>query len=226
MSLECLPADGEELEELILQTPREELHTLEQPLLACWKVHGLGAAAVLRNLSDEVLAIAYQNELLRALVFEELFWGRAKIWFERWFRRWSVRQEEAEDLVQDLFLKFLENCLATYSPERTFQAYLYRSAWNLLAERRRRRSPAPLNEELCPTHASGPTEEAIGNELTDRVEQLLRDMGEDLRQVFRLSTQSGLSAEQIAQRFGWPKSRVFRLLFQARREIEQGLGNA
>src|ERR1700722_1111673 len=61
---------------------------------------------------------------------------------------------EAEDVVQDVFIRVLEHRL-TLSAVRDMRVWLVRIAWNLTLDRKRRKRPEQLDENFAKSLASG-----------------------------------------------------------------------
>src|SRR5205807_924185 len=100
--------------------------------------------------SDETLALAVQKQFCRKWAFVELFVTRygsdLRRWFSRWERNYHRDYHRADDLTQELLLKFLKNPekLEKYDPSRTFAHWLHVVARNLwIAQVQRRRQPRP-----------------------------------------------------------------------------------
>src|SRR5580658_8896904 len=61
---------------------------------------------------------------------------------------------EAEDVVQDVFIRVLEHRL-TLATVRDMRVWLIRIAWNLALDRKRRKRPEQLDESFAKSLASG-----------------------------------------------------------------------
>lgn len=218
-----LPDRAETLDALIWEGSDEARQEWETALLAP------GAAVcltpLLRELSDESLAVAIRKGLLVKPAFEELFVHRYTPYLARWFFRWGSDVHVAQDLTQQLFLRFFQRRLRSYVPSDSFRAYLYRAAYNLWVEKVHRPvRPFSLDGAIEPkARSAGPAEEAQAGELEERIEAALRRLPPDQERVLR-ETMNGRTGEEIAAMLGLTKRAVFMHLFRARRRMEQSLG--
>jgi RNA polymerase sigma-70 factor, ECF subfamily len=132
---------------------------------------------------------------------------------------------EAEDVVQDVFVRVLEhrNSLAAV---RDMRVWLVRIAWNLAIDRRRRRRPEQFDEGFVEGLAgsSVPADEALHE--MQRMKAVLREMerlpkGE--RHVLLLSAVEELGTAEMAEVLGRSESAVRALLFRARARLRERL---
>jgi RNA polymerase sigma factor (sigma-70 family) len=206
----------------------ELLPLLEQiapDLLNCL---GLRLADVLKETSDETLALAIKKNFLWEAAFVSLFVDRYAPYLIRWFRRWGASYHEAEDYFSELVIKFLRNRLAPYDVTLNFRSYLYRAAKNLWTDahlRKRKGRPQPLTLDAIaePADGSNPELEALGHELAQRLAAALSSLPPDQRLVFE-AIMAGENAKDIASRLGCTVRAVFLKLFRARRKLEGLLG--
>jgi RNA polymerase sigma factor (sigma-70 family) len=214
-------------EQLIWDEVADRIAVLAPPLLSRLDAAGLRPAAVLRDLSDESLALAVQKDFLRKEAFEELLVNRYTPYLARWFYRWNTGVDQARDLMQQLFVRFLTTRLASFQPTRSFRAYLWQAARNLRVDAVRRRKKERCLDGQAEPHANGagPVHEAEAHELEERFEEAQRRLPAAEREVLR-QAMNGKTADETADALGLPKPRVFALLFRARRQIEQELGLA
>jgi RNA polymerase sigma-70 factor (ECF subfamily) len=130
---------------------------------------------------------------------------------------------EAEDVVQDVFVRVVEHRLALPAV-RDMRVWLVRIAWNLALDRRRRIRPAQMDE----TFAAGlvarniPADAAL--EEAQRMKIVLREL-EKLpakeRHILLLSAVDELRTPEIAQVLGKSESAVRALLFRARERLRE-----
>jgi RNA polymerase sigma-70 factor (ECF subfamily) len=215
---------AEVLDKLIWETAGEQFSQQERLLCGQLTRDGLRLAEVLPELSDESLALAIQKGILKE-AFEELFVRRYEAYLARWFYGWRVAPDQAREIVQEMFLKFLTNRLASFRPTESFRAYLWRVAYNRRVDLIRRGRKACSLDGVAepPINGAGPEQEAEGQELAERVEAALKRLPPDQEQVLR-AAMDGQSADEMAAALTLPKSRIFTLLFRARRQMEQQLG--
>ena len=134
-------------------------------------------------------------------------------------------QAEAEDVVQDVFVRVLEH-RRSLSAVRDMRVWLIRIAWNLAIDRRRRISPDQMDERFARQLAakSVAADEAIGE--AQRMRLVLRELerlpkGE--RHVLLLSVVEELGTAELAEVLGRSESAVRALLFRARTRLRERL---
>lgn len=140
-------------------------------------------------------------------------------------------QAEAEDVVQDAFVRVIEHRLSLPAV-RDMRVWLIRIAWNLALDRRRRIRPEQMDGIFA--------ESLVGNDLpadialneAQRMKAVFREI-ERLpraeRQVLLLSALEELETAEMAQIMGKSESAVRALLFRARTRLRERLdrgGNA
>src|SRR3984957_17157584 len=132
---------------------------------------------------------------------------------------------EAEDVVQDVFVRVLEHrrSLATV---REMRVWLVRIAWNLALDRRRRIRPEQFDEGFAESLVARnlPVDEALNE--ARRMKSVLREMerlpkGE--RHVLLLSAIEELGTAEMAEGLGRSESAVRALLFRARTRLLERL---
>lgn len=136
-----------------------------------------------------------------------------------WFRRRVPDAAEAEDLTQESFLRISQ--LADHESVIHFEAYLFRTARSVLADRHRRRivRRAGAHDTLEPIHE--PADEAdalrtlLAREKLRRVSALLQALPERTRMVFVLSRLEGLRYADIAKRMNISVSAVQKHMLRA-----------
>ena len=132
---------------------------------------------------------------------------------------------EAEDVVQDVFVRVLEHRNAL-TGVREMRVWLVRIAWNLALDRRRRVKPEQFDEGFADGLAARdlPADEAL--EEARRMRTVLREM-ERLpkmeRQVLLLSAVEELGTAEMAEVLGRSESAVRALMFRARTRLRERL---
>jgi RNA polymerase sigma-70 factor (ECF subfamily) len=132
---------------------------------------------------------------------------------------------EAEDVVQDVFVRVLEHrrSLATV---RELRVWLVRIAWNLALDRRRRIRPEQFDEGFAESLIARnlPADEALHER--QRLRAVLREL-ERLpkaeREVLLLSAVDELGTAEMAEVLGRSESAVRALLFRARTRLRERL---
>jgi RNA polymerase sigma-70 factor, ECF subfamily len=133
---------------------------------------------------------------------------------------------EAEDVVQDVFLRLVEHRF-DLSAIRDMRVWLVRIAWNLALDRRRRIRPDQMNEIFAHSLVARtvPTDQALDE--TRRMHAALRAL-EKLpnaeQHVLLLAAIEELSTKEIATVMEKSESAVRALLFRARTRLRERLG--
>jgi len=132
---------------------------------------------------------------------------------------------EAEDVVQDLFVRVLER-RESLEAVVDMRVWLVRIAWNLALTRRRRIRPdqidAAFAERLAGTTV--PADQALAE--AQRIKAVLRELERLPKQehhVLLLSAVEELSTAEIADVLGKSESAVRALLFRARTRLRERL---
>jgi RNA polymerase sigma-70 factor (ECF subfamily) len=132
---------------------------------------------------------------------------------------------EAEDVVQDVFVRVLEH-RRSLPGVRDMRVWLVRIAWNLAIDRRRRIRPEQLDDSFARSLAgsSVPADEALDeaqrmNAVLCELERLPK--GE--RHVLLLSAIEELGTSEMAEVLGRSESAVRALLFRARTRLRERL---
>jgi len=134
-------------------------------------------------------------------------------------------RSEAEDVVQDVFLRVLgqRHSLSTVRDPRV---WLVRIAWNLALDRRRRIRPDQMDEFFAATlvAATTPADQALDE--AQRLQAVLKEL-ERLpkaeRHVLILSSLEELGTAELAEVLGKSESAVRALLFRARTRLRERL---
>jgi RNA polymerase sigma factor (sigma-70 family) len=212
------------LETVIREVPDEHLGPSEPAFRAFLKAQGRAPEDVLRELSDGTLAVAVRKRFFRNEAFEEWLVNRHEEALWRWFYRWTGDAEKAAELTQALYVKLLTDKVRDgYDPDRLFLPWLWKVARHLCTDHYRRaprEGPWPTWEQA--SRDPSPEEEAFARELGERAEAAMAGLSAEQRNVLR-GAMGGASADDLARELGLPKSRVYRLLFLARRRVEGAL---
>lgn len=149
------------------------------------------------------------------------------------FRRLGALPAEADDLVQETFLKLYRHA-ATYEAQGRFVPFAFRVARNAWIDRQRRRAVRPVavetelaDEDRLASLASpdhGPLREASGREELDRLRLALLELSESHRLVFELGVLQERPYSEIAGILDIPvgtvKSRMFHAVRRLRAVLE------
>src|SRR2546429_89983 len=137
---------------------------------------------------------------------------------------------EAEDVVQDVFVRVLEH-RRSLSAVRDMRVWLVRVSWNLAIDRRRRIRPEQFDEGFAESLVAGnlPADEALKEAQRLRiVVRELERLPKAERDVLLLSVVEELGTAEMAEVLGRSESAVRALLFRARtrlrKRLEEGEG--
>ena len=189
-----------------------------------------GDAVAPRNLelrpTDEALALAAQGGDLNA--FDEIvFRFQEKVWTRLY--RFCRHRAELEDLVQTVFITAFRK-LDLWRPEGTFSSWLMRLAFNLGCDhyRKKKREPVGMAQELAADEEWEAWE--IFDTLIDYetehpdaglIESLLLKLNDEDRQLMTMQYYDEYSLPEIAERFGWSRSKAKVKSFRARKKLAE-----
>lgn len=136
--------------------------------------------------------------------------------------------DEADDLTEEVFLHMLKaigSCRA--QTEGSFAAWLFRIAHNLEVnwlKKRLRRPMQALDEELIDPAAGpdGQAEQRLGYE---RLQQAVRGLTDEQREVVLMRFVGGMSSAQVAQALGVSEGAVKALQHRALAGLRRALGD-
>jgi len=126
----------------------------------------------------------------------------------------------AEDCVSETFSRFLKALQAGKGPRDYLQAYLFRTAHNLVVDHYRRQSP---KEELDEDLPQAETTESVAedNLRQSRVRAALHKLTEDQQQVVALKFLEGWENEEIARALHKPIGAVKSLQHRALAQLQK-----
>ena len=129
--------------------------------------------------------------------------------------------DEAQDMVQDLFLRLLDTD-SLITPQ-TLPALVYTMARHRVADYfRRRRVFEEYEHFLINTDSIGEIESLISARLLmERLEQSMTVLSESCARIYRLHIYDGLKVSEIAQQLSLPYKQVENRLGKARRLVRQ-----
>jgi RNA polymerase sigma-70 factor (ECF subfamily) len=149
-----------------------------------------------------------------------------------------VRDEHAaEDLLQDVFLRVWTR-VEQWNGQGAFKGWLFRIATNtalnhLRSQRRRPQQPLEAPEDLDGDENSdtpawlvdnaslGPDKALEASEQSSRLQQIIHDLPEDKREVFRLVHQMEMSLREAADELGIPEGTAKSRLHYARARLSR-----
>jgi RNA polymerase sigma-70 factor (ECF subfamily) len=134
-------------------------------------------------------------------------------------------QAEAEDVVQDLFVRVIER-RRSLQAIRDMRVWLVRIAWNLALDRRRRIRPLQMDVSFVESLAANtvPADERLSE--AERMKAVLLEierLPKAERHVLLLFAIEELGTAEIAQVVGRSESAVRALLFRARTRLRERL---
>lgn len=132
---------------------------------------------------------------------------------------------EAEDVVQDVFIRVLEHRLSL-PMVRDMRVWLIRIAWNLALDRKRRKRPAQLDGTFAESLASATVTADKAMEEAQRFRSVLREierLPKAERHVLLLSAIEELGTPEIAAVLRRSESAVRALLSRARARLRERL---
>lgn len=132
---------------------------------------------------------------------------------------------EAEDVVQDAFVRVLEHRRSLLAI-RDMRVWLVRIAWNLAIDRRRRIRPQQFDESFAESLVakSVPADKALDEaQRMKSVLDALEKLPKAERHVLLLSAVDELGTAEMAEVLGRSESAVRALLFRARTRLRERL---
>ena len=134
-------------------------------------------------------------------------------------------REEAEDAVQDTFVRVVQH-RRRLSEIRDTRVWLVKIAWNLALDRRRRVRPEQLDQDFAETLAAqcAPADQILNE--AERVKAVLyaiESLPAAERQALLLSAVDELTSAEIAGVMGRSEAAVRGLLFRARNHLRRRL---
>lgn len=192
-------------------------------------------ALPIRSGDDDAALLAAQETMQDTLLVERVLRGDAEAYGDlvtRHMRRaFSVayrileHREDAEDVVQDAFIRALER-IDTLDRGRPFMAWFYRIVVNQALNFRRsrtRRTMEPIPDDARST-TSSPERDADRAGLRERLHRALQQLTEKQRTIVQLADLEEFTSAEIAHILDMPDGTVRWHLHQARRALRQMLG--
>ncbi len=143
-------------------------------------------------------------------------------------------REDAEDSLQEVWLKVIHQ-RKTYKDQGQFSSWLYRIAHNYCLDlyRKRNRRPFLAQETECedgtglldllPSAEQTPFEIAVDNENMIRLEELVDQLPEPIREVYLLRSVHEIPFKEIAEIQECPIGTVLSRMHQAVKRLQQGM---
>jgi RNA polymerase sigma-70 factor, ECF subfamily len=175
--------------------------------------------------------VATDNELMLLIAsddqsaFCELYHRYKDRMYYYFFRMLGNSAEQANDFLQELFMKLIEKP-ESYNSKLPFSTWLYSVANNMCKNEYRRREvrreyqilearevPVDFQAE-CPIETQ---------QLVERIFVVLGDMGEEYRSSFILHYREGFSIKEVSGILGLPEGTIKSRLFYARKILAEKL---
>lgn len=138
-------------------------------------------------------------------------------------------RDEAEDTVQDAFVKFAGSSGASIKDDSLIKAYLYSIVRNLSfnkikrVKRSRQQAVWNLPWWALPRETEGPEDDAILSDRVSLVNDVLARLPERTQAIVRMHRFDGYTLEEIADTLGISVTTAHRLLAGAMEEIKASL---
>ena len=156
------------------------------------------------------------------------------------FHLCSGDREEAQDVIQDAFLRVFQK-IGTFQGKSSFYTWFYRIVVNVSLDRKRRRwrwdrilfrrhgsgghegAPSPQEEQPDRRTASNPAELLQEKQFTRDLQAAMTTLSEKQRTVFKLKVLNGLTIPEISEILGAAEGTVKSHLFRATQYLRQAL---
>jgi RNA polymerase sigma factor (sigma-70 family) len=143
--------------------------------------------------------------------------------------RWLAQnQNEAEDLVQETYLKAWRS-FASFQPDTNFRAWIFRILRNTFLGSRskleRRMTTGTESEEDLPATSATPESLLIGRSDVDAVQRAIEQLPVMFREVILLCDVEEASYREIAEILSIPMGTVMSRLARARKMVRESLGS-
>jgi RNA polymerase sigma-70 factor, ECF subfamily len=133
--------------------------------------------------------------------------------------------ETARDLTGDLFRRLLEALFRGHGPDQHLQAWLYRTAHNLVVDfyrRQQHRQHLPLQEEVLAAPENPAADAELALEAA-RVRQALQQLTAEQQEVLALKYLQGLNNEEVACIMGKPVGAIKALQHRGLKALQRQL---
>lgn len=127
--------------------------------------------------------------------------------------------QDADDLTQHVYVRAFSK-LNQFSGDSKFETWLYRLATNEALQHLRREKHRRTKELIVEPEMEA-TDQVEQDERVAMVRQALDQLDPELRAIFTLKEESGLSYQEIAQTLDIPEGTVGSRLTRARRELRR-----
>jgi RNA polymerase sigma-70 factor (ECF subfamily) len=151
----------------------------------------------------------------------EQIWNQFSTRLERFIRARVTDPATAEDILQNVFVKFQGRCDEFHDPAK-IQGWLFLAARNAIIDHYRTRKPTSKLSELLPIDL--PATDIIEiEELHVMLRRIIDRLPKPYREAFVLTSLEGLSREELARRLGVSVSGAKSLVQRARKQLKEML---
>lgn len=169
----------------------------------------------LKNSSDADLVRLIKRGLKGA--YEELFERYAPRIF-RFSLSYLKSEQDAEELVQDVFLKIWER-REKLDSTKNLKSFIFKIAVNSIYDFIRRKNIEHAFQDFACAQENTQTDTTwhtvIWEEMLANLDELVKQMPEQRRKIFRMSREKGLSNDEIAKELNLSKRTVENQLYRA-----------
>ena len=132
--------------------------------------------------------------------------------------------QEADDLTQEALMRMLEN-LPRYRalPGARFEGWVFRIAYRLFVDERRRRPTLPLTDFECADFSGDPAEATARRDRATSVRRAVEALPDELRAMISMRYELEMSHREIARALGVGSARVKWRLHDALKRLERAL---
>ena len=140
----------------------------------------------------------------------------------RFFLRLTASPADADDLSQAALLKMMEKLDSfRFLPGRRFEGWLFRIAYNLFIDGKRRDRFLPLDDEFpLPDPSPGAEELLIDEESARSVRQAMRELDPELQALVSMRYEAEMPYRDIAQAMNISVTRVKWRLHEALKKLK------
>lgn len=165
--------------------------------------------------SDWILAAQGGDRKAFARIVER-YWDR----LFRWLYHLTRDRHQAEDLVQETFLKALA-ALGSFRAGSNFRAWLFRIGHNNFVNLKRteRRAKHQLPDDASAPPAAGPADAMADKEALAEVQRAVGELPIEFRSALLLHTQEGLSYREVAAILKTTEETARWRVFKARQKL-------
>lgn len=160
--------------------------------------------------------------------FDELYKRYSKRILYYFYRMLGHSNEKAQDFLQDLFLKIIENP-KRFDPKRRFSTWVFSVAHNMCKNEYRKLEVRKVMDHQSDVEVLGVPQDAQDrkadlNAFNQRLFQELELMDEDRRSAFLLRHREGFSVREISEVMQCSEGTVKSRVFYANKKLSEKLG--